>query len=762
MAIRIDGDHPITSREDDRLGFFPIAQYLARAIVDQPALKGFVFGIEGKWGSGKTTLINLTTAALRAYGPKSPEIVSFSPWLVGDRNELLQTLFDELAIAAEKIDPITDIGQNTQEVSAWRRWWKRTEGNSHWRLRQRQRTKKAIGSKLRAFGAIAGTLGKIARTADTLGTPLAGFAAKVLEQSGEAARSLLAKDSLSKRKDEMVEALSLLSRQIVVFVDDLDRLEPREASEVLRLIRAVADFPNIIYVLSYDPEVVAQILSHAIQVADGAAYLEKIVQVSFRVPRPEEFDLRRWFQTEVRKLFHPHLEIPADGSSSLENRLVAVVDSQGGRYLKTGRDVVRVLNALRLHGLPVLTNIDIADVVWLQLVKIGNPELYSWVERYVAELGAVAGGRGVSISQEARSNLAEQLDNILASEGASLDAAYIELGAILPGLDYEQRSGELHRRLFSDIDASSLAPFVRDKRLGSPQHYRYYFAFSQPAGTVTDQEVEGFIRQAIAAADEAGAKLITLSQQPRPQGGNLGEVLIDRLSALGDKLPAEAVPGIVQILGNVMDTDQLAVPGDFAVRFAWRAAARLLKTLLRKAAAEVRETSVHSLFETGKALGWLTGIIREEIFAHGVYGNDPKHQSDWLLTADEFAYALQVMLDRYRAKPAVDLMKVTDLLSLLYAWLQSGHVDEVKEWVQKQIETDEGLLMLLSRVRGWMNANGIQLYPLKRRDLEQFLDFDSAVQRLQRIAKDNHVPASQRALASELLVASKQDKDVSQ
>lgn len=79
----MDGDRPITRRDDDRLGFAPVAAQLARTIVDQSASQGLVFGIEGKWGSGKTTLINLTIEALKAHGDAAPEIIAFSPWLVG-------------------------------------------------------------------------------------------------------------------------------------------------------------------------------------------------------------------------------------------------------------------------------------------------------------------------------------------------------------------------------------------------------------------------------------------------------------------------------------------------------------------------------------------------------------------------------------------------------------------------------------------------------------------------------------------------------
>jgi predicted KAP-like P-loop ATPase len=732
----VDGDHPITRREEDRLGFTPIAEHLARAIVDQLAPQGFVFGIEGKWGSGKTTLINLTIDALKAFGAQSPEIVSFSPWLVGDRDELLQTLFDELATAAVKIDPVLD--NNAGE-----------DNTALEKLHEKEKMKKALGPKLRAFGAVAGTLGKIARTADALGVPVAGVAGAFLERGGGAAQSIFGKEPASKRKAELVDALKLLTRRIVVFVDDLDRLEPREASEVLRLIRAVADFPNIIYVLSYDPEVVAGILSKAIQVDDGAAFLEKIVQVSFRIPRPEAFDLRRWFQAEVRKQFSASSENLAD--PTIEIRLSQVIDKQGGIYLETGRDVARALNALRLHAVPVLNSIDIADMVWLQLLKIGNPDFYCWVEEYVIQIAALANNRAASLSQRERSKMAERLYKIFDDENVDVNIALIELARILPGIAY--RGAEPHKRLFANIDASKLAPFVTAKRLGSPEHYRYYFAFSRPAGSLPDEQVEAFIRGAEKSADDAIVTLKELSREMRPQGGTLAEVLIDRLNAMADRIPVEAIPSIITSLAEIMDTDELAASGDFAERFAWQSATRLFRTLLPRITGDERRATVQSIFNKGRALGWLTSIVRDETFAHGLYGDQRKPESDWILNEKEFRQVLDSVLDRYRDMSSDDLMRVPELLSLLYAWLQGGRPDEARQWVEKQTATDAGLLSFLSRVRSWMDVNGTQYYPLKRRDLQSFLDFDRATQRLQTIAANNDVPTTQRALAQELLAA---------
>jgi predicted KAP-like P-loop ATPase len=463
----MDGDRPITRRDDDRLGFAPVADQLARAILELQASEGFVFGIEGKWGSGKSTLINLTLEALTKAGVVAPEVISFSPWLVGDRDELLRTLFDELATAAVRIDPIEAAGTDAERSVARR--WRQKFRDHHWRLKQKERLRDALGDKLRAFGYFSGTMGKLARVG-AIAVPAIEWAANAAERGGQAAQQLIEGGSVSRRKSGLVEALSRLSRRIVVFVDDLDRLEPREASEVLRLIRAVADFPNVVYVLSYDPEILAKTLTTAIQVDDGAAFIQKIVQVSFRIPRPEAFDLRRWFQSEVGKIFAAEFQGAIDRGRVVEQRLAEAIDVQGGRYLKTPRGVVRVLNALRLYALPVRNFIDVADVVWLQLVRIGNPAFYEWVEEYLTEVAAVTAG--ARVTDGAAETMARRLEEVLKEEKLDVERAILDLVDILPGIDPSGFDRE-PRRVFNKLNERGINPFVASRRLGSPQHYRY-------------------------------------------------------------------------------------------------------------------------------------------------------------------------------------------------------------------------------------------------------------------------------------------------
>jgi predicted KAP-like P-loop ATPase len=93
-----------------------------------------------------------------------------------------------------------------------------------------------------------------------------------------------------------MKELGAIDVPIVVLVDEVDRVEDDEIRSIAQLVRSVADFPGISYVLAYDPKRVIQALGGAEkddtlrdERGRGRAYLEKIVQL--QIPLPVTFDL---------------------------------------------------------------------------------------------------------------------------------------------------------------------------------------------------------------------------------------------------------------------------------------------------------------------------------------------------------------------------------------------------------------------------------------------------------------------------------------
>ena len=86
-------------------------------------------------------------------------------------------------------------------------------------------------------------------------------------------------------REKVVEIFKKTDRRILIFMDDIDRLSPGEMSQLLLIVRAIADFPHTTYVLSFDFDVVVEAMANKLGV-DGRTYLEKVIQLQIDVPLP--------------------------------------------------------------------------------------------------------------------------------------------------------------------------------------------------------------------------------------------------------------------------------------------------------------------------------------------------------------------------------------------------------------------------------------------------------------------------------------------
>lgn len=377
----VQGERSLREGDVDRLGFAEVADRIGGAIVDRASAEGLVIGLDGEWGSGKSSLLHLIERSLgKLPEAQQPSIISFRPWLLGKRDALLAGLFGDLA---EKIAAVASArGDGTKAT-----------------VQKAKQTAETV----RRFARALGRAGEFIEAGEVVFVPMGwggrflrglGTLAEKKKEDGEEGRDLAA------LKDEITEDLRALGHRFIVTIDDVDRLEPEEVLEVLRLVRSVADFPNVVYVLCYDIDRLAEAIEASANIDDGIAYLEKIVQLTVMVPKPEPFELRQWFSDEVSELVGP---LPAD----VAERLLSVIDQEGGTQLRTPRSVVRTLDSLRFFW-PALRGerIDVADLIWLQLIKDGSPQLYRWIETYVASVAATSFGTATVAESSVASEIA--------------------------------------------------------------------------------------------------------------------------------------------------------------------------------------------------------------------------------------------------------------------------------------------------------------------------------------------------------------------
>lgn len=693
--IAISADRPIGSAPEDRLGFAEMASHLAKAFLNNDLSQGFVIGVEGSWGSGKSSLVNLALSDLRAE-PDGVAVVEFQPWLVGQRDDLLRELF-ELLVAS--IAGLTN-GKKDQ-----------------------------LTDDLRLFSRLSRTTGKVLGGLGAAGVPGAQLLEKLSEGAANLSDAASTPEALSTIKRRLQSALANLSRPIIIFIDDLDRLDPAEAVEVLRLIRAVADFPNVAYLLAYDADVLAHNLETALGIKNGRAYLEKIVQASFSIPLAQSFDLRNWFADEVARILG---EKSANYGS--EQRLSSALLQWPGEFFKTPRDVVRTLNAVRLYGSPVLDKVDSADIIFLQIVRVHAPKLFDWIQEYVFNLSAI--GDWGHLIPSAPERVGQKLLAIL-SELEDQDSFLFSLREHLPGIPTVATPYNNEKfKVFEHVSRDDLAAFTKDRRLASPQHFRLYFSFTEPTGMLNDARVLSFVDLATRNLTQAIQEFHGMTRTPRPQGGTMAELLISRLRRLGPELPVQQIPYLFYALAPGMD--QAIADTGFPFNFNLRGDRNSLFRLITRLDPKARAAFLPDFFRTCPSLVWIIAIFRSSTFDHGIAGDKERPEEARLFTRAEHDQLWSILRERLRAATPETLLATPSLLSTLYAWAQGGAPEEARAWVKQQTQTDDGLIGMLERMQGHPTSSAGNYVKLSSSDLAVFFDdVESVKGRLQKASADH-------------------------
>jgi hypothetical protein len=343
-------DEPISSAAEDVLGRERLAEAIALQVRTAPTAGGFVVGVLGPWGEGKTSVLNLVFSILERDSPDTIRM-QFDPWLFSSSEQLLQRYFAELA---SSLGPHAGIAE---------------------------------------------------RVAVTLRTALVNYGA-LLGTPGEVAASQV-QESIHDQRRRITQQLRALGRRIVVRVDDLDRLTPDEIREVVRLVKLVGDFPNIVYLLAFDRARVERVLGDQLAPGDpvaarveGRAYLEKIVQVIDELPPVPSLRLVTLLTDELNALLARVSRVVED------ERRWQEVTSSAAPLLRNLRDTRRLLNAMPLQLELLGDEVDLADLLALTVLRVFVPDVHLRLGESAVVLTAGSSSSDVE-REEAIASLAE-------------------------------------------------------------------------------------------------------------------------------------------------------------------------------------------------------------------------------------------------------------------------------------------------------------------------------------------------------------------
>lgn len=357
-------DKPIAVVQDDLLNRGTFSRQLAKAILSYTDIDNFTISLCGKWGCGKTSILNMVVQEINTFSAnlptdKKPIIVNFNPWNYSDQSQLISQFFDTIRTALS----IGDTGEKL----------------------------KIAGNALQKYSAIFDYSSYIPVVGKYL-APIKSLLSGLGEHISEAATQ---EANLVKQKQAVIDALKNLSQKIIVIIDDIDRLNNNQIRLIFQLVNSLAGFPNMIYILSFDKEVVARALGEE-QKSNGEEYLEKIIQMPFDVPETKLASVQNVFFSKLNSILTemPKEEFDQEYWSSVFRACIAP-------FMHSIRDVNRITNVFRFKYGLLYNETNWIDLAALTTLQVCEPDAYNWIYHNISRLtGSIHSVDGKTVAKE--------------------------------------------------------------------------------------------------------------------------------------------------------------------------------------------------------------------------------------------------------------------------------------------------------------------------------------------------------------------------
>ncbi len=314
-------DVPIDNKGEDRLGYEVYTKSISEKILSSDFKKSFAIGINGKWGLGKTSFINLIKRKLK---PEDIIEINFNAWNYHSPKAITKEFFE---VVQEAIRPYHS---------------------------------------------------SVSRLLIQYSNKLVEINSNTITQSIQATvSSVVGFESISSLHKEINEAIKSIDKKIIIYIDDLDRLDTDEIIEVIRLIRNTANFRNTFFIAAYDRNYVVNALKEY-NPYKKEEFLEKIFQLEVTLPYFKKeilrYELAKKLKTQLSDEFHLEIDSAIIGSAA---SIPAYLDD----WLDSMRDVTRLANAITLNINRLNKNVDFSDFIQIELLRLKYPSVYELLFR---------------------------------------------------------------------------------------------------------------------------------------------------------------------------------------------------------------------------------------------------------------------------------------------------------------------------------------------------------------------------------------------
>ncbi|KGO79552.1 hypothetical protein Q763_13460 [Flavobacterium beibuense F44-8] len=208
-------------------------------------------------------------------------------------------------------------------------------------------------------------------------------------------------DTIKDFYNEVNNIIESIDRKIIVFVDDIDRLNKNEILETLRILRNIAGFKNMIFICGLDREYVVQ------QSQIDNYFLDKIfnLEINLNTPKPKNYtihlcqlindceglsdDEKKLLTNSINQLFYEKKQDIVESelfhdstnteTSTISANSIEQIPLSPALFFESRRDVKKFFNELYINIkiLKKLADIDLDSYVLLKLLLFK----YKWMHK---------------------------------------------------------------------------------------------------------------------------------------------------------------------------------------------------------------------------------------------------------------------------------------------------------------------------------------------------------------------------------------------
>jgi len=318
-------DEPLGSEGLDAFGYEKYAESLSIKIMNSHFENSFAIGINGKWGAGKTSFIDLIK---RNIDKEKVIEINFNPWHSDSPKAIVKDFFETVQLS------------------------------------------------LRSYHS------SLSRTLINYSDKMVSLNDNTVTQTIQATvNTITGFKSLNDLFKDINNSLKEIDKKIIIYIDDLDRLDKQEIIEVIRLVRNTANFYNTFFVVAYDRNYVVNALEDHNKYRNEH-FLEKIFQIEITLPYFKKHILRYNLAEKINS------KIPQDYHNLIEKNVLGpkyYFKNELDEWLENMRDVTRLANSVILNLKQINGEIDFKDFIYIELIRMKYPSVYELLSKKESE-----------------------------------------------------------------------------------------------------------------------------------------------------------------------------------------------------------------------------------------------------------------------------------------------------------------------------------------------------------------------------------------